>query len=80
MTKIKAGTSSKRKLISHSDQLPDFSKMSWEEEDEFWQTHDFTDDVLVEDEEAAAAFYKGIGIEDPRVSHDESNGEPLENG
>ena len=36
--------------------------MSWEEEDEFWYTHDFNDDVMVEDEETAAAFFKALGI------------------
>ena len=41
--------------------------MSWEEEDEFWRMHDFTSDVLVEDEEAAAAFYESVGTENPKL-------------
>ena len=57
----KKGRDGERRLISHPGELPDFSKMSWEEEDEFWYTHDFTDDVLVEDEETAA-FFKVLGI------------------
>ncbi len=36
--------------------------MSWEEEDEFWYTHDFTDDVMAEDKETAAAFFKTLSI------------------
>ena len=57
----------KRNLLTRPDQLPDFSRMSWEEEDEFWRMHDFTSDVLVEDEEVAAAFYESVGTENPKL-------------
>ena len=77
MAKTKDETSSERKLLTHPDQLPDFSQMTWEEEDEFWQTHDFTDDVLVEDEEAASAFYKGIGVENSRAEVNRTKDEVL---
>jgi hypothetical protein len=52
----------KRKLITSPDQIPDLDAMSWEEEDEFWQSHDFAEGVLESGPEVETEFYKLLGI------------------
>jgi hypothetical protein len=56
-------TKAKRKVITHPDQLPDFSKLTWEEEDEFWRTHDFAEGVFEEGPEVDAELDGLLGID-----------------
>ena len=56
----------KRTLITSSDELPNFEKMTREEEAEFWETHDFAEGVLEDGPEIDAEVYEALGIEDPK--------------
>lgn len=61
-----------RRLITDPGQMPDLSSMSWEEEDQFWATHDFAEGVLDEGPEVDAEFYKTLGIERPEAQRHSS--------
>ena len=56
----------KRTLITSVDELPDFEKMTREEEAEFWETHDFAEGIFEEGPEIDAEVYEALGIENPK--------------
>ncbi len=55
-----------RPLITSSDELPDFSKMTAEEEAEFWETHDFAEGVFEEGPEIDAEIDEALGIKNSK--------------
>jgi hypothetical protein len=54
----------KRKLVTSLDQIPDHFD-SYEEEAEWWETHDLSEDVIETGPKVRAEFYQHLGLPDP---------------
>lgn len=68
MSKLKTRNfrDTERTLVSSADELPDFGKMTRQQEAEWWETHDLADGLFEEGPEVDAEVYEALGIPNPK--------------
>lgn len=58
-------TSSKREPVTSTDELPDLTAMTPEQEADWWDEHDVADELWEEGPEVDAAADAALGVPDP---------------
>lgn len=52
-----------RALVTRLEDLPDFDRMSREEEAEWWETHDIAEDLMESGPEVDTEVFEALGID-----------------
>lgn len=65
MNDVKPYRQVERELVTHAEDVPDFSQMSRKEEADWWEMHDLADDLTEGGPEVATEVYDALGIPDP---------------